>query len=468
MSYGNTARTGKAVGSRVGRSTTGEEVNNIKVIKVSDEACQKVRSCYKEHVRKCDLCKLLNTCRTVNTAGLVEILRNVHKNTGRHKHYVGNTNPDVDDDEQDLGCHGVTPQRPYICAGKSLGQEVVGNQQVADKAALVKEVLYVKKRYELGNSNGHNENGTPELLQHDSLLINKHSNHHTEEVVGEGCEECPGNCPDENITECLTKIGASVKEASEVLKAHPLEETGHTVVKHVLIVTVVGEGDKNHVDNGKNGKERNTYNGESKKSLVELVVKERLEILLTASELLAAGGDVNAKTALLHLKSPCVNESNDENNREKTVEENSYRVVTGNGNGLLEDLAHVLNLLKALGGSYGTYGFAGLEELALLNPIESAALGQKHINDENNLEQKEQKATHYLTVENVTKSEDEEGKLYRPVTLHEGVTDVLNLLGKEAAKAEEQAPYLQQSLLDPAGNKAEEELDVVPESLKLA
>ena len=81
-----------------------------------------------KHVRKRDLKELLERGRAVNARGLVKILGNIHQNTRCHEHDVRNSDPDIDDDQKDLGDYGRIPER----------NKVVGNTVVMNKRNLLK------------------------------------------------------------------------------------------------------------------------------------------------------------------------------------------------------------------------------------------------------------------------------------------------------------------------------------------
>ena len=62
-------------------STACKEVNNIEVIDIAYEGRNEVRGGYKEYVRESDLGELLYSICTVDTCTLIEIFRDIHKDT---------------------------------------------------------------------------------------------------------------------------------------------------------------------------------------------------------------------------------------------------------------------------------------------------------------------------------------------------------------------------------------------------
>jgi hypothetical protein len=107
-----------------------------------------------------------------------------------------------------------------------------------------------------------------------------------------------------------------------------------------------------------------------------------------------------------------------------------------------------------------------LEPVALTEPV-CAAAGKDHICYENNLKQKEENTAKYLSVEEVTESEDKEGQLNCPVALSEGMSNIQRLILYAKSKGLNKVPDLESKTLEPTGNSEDKELQLIPEGLKL-
>ena len=162
---------------------------------------------------------------------------------------------------------------------------------------------------------------------------------------------------------------------------------------------VACESNEDHIDDGKNGESENTGKGKSEEGLVELIVKERAQILLAAFDLFALCSDVHTDAALLYLKSPGVDECHDEDDGEKSVKHYFNGVVTsypyvGVVDGVILEAA--LN---------GTDCFTDLEPISLGKPVKSAA-GNKHISEKYDFKYEEENSAHDLTVIEVSESKN--------------------------------------------------------------
>ena len=120
-------------------------------------------------------------------------------------------------------------------------------------------------------------------------------------------------------------------------------------------------------------------------------------------------------------------------------------------------------------GSLVTNGITSLEELTFFKPDKSACLGKEHIPQKYDFKYKEQNSTQYLTVEYVTKSENDKGKLNGPITLNKCISNILDLSGQELAKAKEKLPDRFAEIFEPKRKTTKyEQLDVVQEPCKTA
>ena len=224
---------------------------------------------------------------------------------------------------------------------------------------------------------------------------------------------------------------------------------------------VAGEGHQDHVNNGEDGEEHDANQGQSQQGLVELIVHQRPEVILAALDFLALSGDVGADAALLHLQAPGIDKADDEQNGEQAVKHDLYGIVTG-----LPDFL-VPNRIVDEAALDSTDGFTGLEPVALLQPVDTAA-GTDHVGNKDRLKQEEEQAAHDLSVVNISKTKDKEGQLYCPVTLGKGSNDVENFVFDGLAATYEEGYDAASQLDKPTGNAGKEQLQIVPETLQLA
>ena len=154
---------------------------------------------------------------------------------------------------------------------------------------------------------------------------------------------------------------------------------------------------------------------------MELIVKERLEVVLAALYLFALCGNVHTDAALLYLNAPSINKCKNEYDRQKSVEHYLYGVITRN------PFISVENGIVFKSALNRAYGRADLEPVALGEPVNSSA-GHKHISNKNDFKQKEQNSSENLSVIKISESEDKEGELNCPITLCEGSDYIQDLI----------------------------------------
>ena len=138
---------------------------------------------------------MLPDAGAVDLGRLIQILGDIHQDTGTHQHQVGNTDPDIDNDNQNPGRCRVLPEPDSLIDDTKLEQHSVHN------AVGVKELGNVQQGNELGNRDGQHQDAPPQLLELDALLVDENGNQHAQEVVGEGGEECPHQSPGQDLTE---------------------------------------------------------------------------------------------------------------------------------------------------------------------------------------------------------------------------------------------------------------------------
>ena len=193
-----------------------------------------------------------------------------------------------------------------------------------------------------------------------------------------------------------------------------------------------------------------------------MIVQERLEVVLAALDLFALGRNVKANAALLDLQSPGVDEGNDENDGQQRVQQYLDRVIPRLPD--LKDLAVLLDLNKAA--LYVTDGSARLEEVCLAQPVKTTA-GNEHIGKEDKLKQKEENTAQDLPVEHITYAEDEEGKLYRPISPCKRAPNVQHLIPNPQTTVLEKAEDGEQNTQEPRRDRADKQLQVIEKRLKL-
>ena len=154
------------------RTTTAQKVNDVKVIQVSSKLCQQEWTCNKQHIRKCNLAEHLECVCAVNTCTLIQIRRNIHQKTCTDQHNVWNTNPAVEDNNQYLCNRRICPE--WNC----LINPSPSHQITVDQTIRRKHLSDIQKRYKLRYSDGHNQDGSPELLELNPFLVDQHRHNH--------------------------------------------------------------------------------------------------------------------------------------------------------------------------------------------------------------------------------------------------------------------------------------------------
>ena len=68
-------------------------------------------------------------------------------------------------------------------------------QHNIDCTLILQHGSHDEEGYKLGNCNGEYEEESPHSLELGTLTINDHSKDHTQEIVQEGCKDCPDEGP---------------------------------------------------------------------------------------------------------------------------------------------------------------------------------------------------------------------------------------------------------------------------------
>ena len=258
-------------------------------------------------------------------------------------------------------------------------------------------------------------------------------------------------------------------------------DPGEQVCVSVVCRIVAGKSDQHHINDGQNGKRQDTDQRQRQHGLVELVVQERLEVLLTASDLLTLCGNVHADAALLDLQTPGVDKCDNKENGKKRVQHDLDRVITVNGDGgVAKQAGDYLGM-----GRNVTNGLAVLQEITLDQPFPTAlcqkrglldgsakpmtrAAGHEHIHAEHDLKQQKQRAAQGLTVIEITKSKDDVREFDRPVTLDKGFDNIHDLILDRQHDLLAKPEQLEDQAPEKAGNGTEEHGNVIKESLEFA
>ena len=443
VTHGNAAHRTQLCIQRV---AAGQQVDHVKVIQVAHKAGQQGRTGDEQHVRQGDADVLLPRRCAVHTGRLIQVSRNIHQNTGSLQHHIGNADPNVDDDDHGSGHSGGIPNGGIVVLQQPLRNIGDLDQQLADNTGGVEQLGHIQQGNELGNGDGHDQGGSPEFLELDALLVDHHRHEHTQEIVGEGGKEGPHQRPAEDLAKGQAKAARTeVQQFVKVGHADPAEEVGITVVGGI----VAGEGHQHHVDDGQHGEHQNTDQGERQQGLVELFVHQCPQIVLGMAQTAAGGLDLHVDAALLDLHSPGGHKGHDEHNGQQTIQHDLDRVIAGDPN------IGVVNLVIDEAALDRTNGRAGLEPVALLQPVDAAA-GNDHVADEYNFKQQKQQTAGDLAVENIAEAKNQEGQLHCPIALREGRADVHQLVpdGEEALSKE--MPNAAKQVHEVAGDGAEE------------
>ena len=126
---------------------------------------------------------------------------------------------------------------------------------VVDGAAVCEHELKAEHRDEPGDRIGEDGEKPPEHLSFDAGLIEKERERQPAEIVDARREHRPEDVPAEDLEEGR-RIFAHRHELAEVFKAHPVDEAGRHDV-----AAVVGEGDEDHEDDGKDTEHADAQHG---------------------------------------------------------------------------------------------------------------------------------------------------------------------------------------------------------------
>ena len=238
------------------RAAARQQVDDVEVVHVAGKAGQQVGTRDEQHVGQRDLGELLPAAGAVDLGGFIQVRRDVHQDTGGDQHEVRDADPDVDDDDHDPGQGGRTPE----VYGRVYDPEI--HQEAVEQAVQGEHLAHVQQGDELGDGDGHDEHGPPQLLETDALLVDDHGHGDAQEVVGEGGEEGPDQRPEQDLTEGGGVIDAAHvpgEQGLEVLEPDPVEQAR---LAAVVGGAVVGEGHQDHEHQGQHREQQDAGQGQ--------------------------------------------------------------------------------------------------------------------------------------------------------------------------------------------------------------
>ena len=225
--------------------------------------------------------KALQRSSSVNLRTLQLVRRNIHQHTGSDQHLVRNTDPDIDQDDHYVCPSGSGQKRNITGADRAdisqpLGNSRIGTDCVHD-TVVSEEVTYQKQGNELGNCDRYNEQRSPQLRQLRSLIIDQQGQQDTAKVSGKGCEQCPYQCPDQNLTESITEGNGHSTVGEQILeigKSHPCKQCGG---RHMsLIIVRKRNSDQNQQRNDRENND--THDRKCQQCDIEFVILELLQV----------------------------------------------------------------------------------------------------------------------------------------------------------------------------------------------
>ena len=215
---------------------------------------------------------------------------------------------------------------------------------------------------------------------------------------------------------------------------------------------VVGEGNQDHKDDGHHRKDQNTQQRQAQQGLVELIIHHGPQVILTGAELLAALQDALGDLILLNIQSPGVDETNDEEQGQHTVEKDLKGIVVVTGHVLIQEF--VVFLHGALVTQVVQHG----------QPVDAA---EDHVHDESHLHQEEQQATKHLAAGDGAKAHHKIGNTGLPVTFLEGNKDIDKFNGHLAEELADRVSEILKAIPDATGNAYDQAHQGIQEPMTL-
>ena len=157
-----------------------------------------------------------------------------------------------------------------------LGNSRIGTDRVHD-TIVSKKVTYQKKGNELGNCDRYNEQSSPQLRQLCSLIIDQQGQQDTTQVSGKSCEQCPYQCPDQNLAESITEGNGHSTVGEQILeigKSHPCKQCGRRHMSLIIVRKCNSDQDQQRNDRENN----DTHDRKCQQCDIEFVILELLQV----------------------------------------------------------------------------------------------------------------------------------------------------------------------------------------------
>ena len=219
---------------------------------------------------------------------------------------------------------------------------------------------------------------------------------------------------------------------------------------------VVGECNQDHEKDGQHRKDKDAQRGQGEQRLVEVVIHQGAEVVLAALQRLAGPQDLFRDLVLADIGSPGVEKGNDKEDRQNAVEQDAEGVIAGLIHPGVQEL-----IVQSVGD-----GMLLAEGRQHLQPV-CAAAGDHHVDDKDDLKQKEHQSAEHLPAGNAAKAHHGIGQLGLPIALNEGGNDVLPFVYNAETKLPEEAADPFDAVPDAQGDRRKEAQKTDPEFLPL-
>ena len=327
--------------------------------------------------------ELLHHIGAVDPGSLILLSGNILQNTGNLHHGIGNTDPQVNDDDHGSCPGNIGKEGQILC----LCQEAPLPQQVVHRTVIFEHGADNQQGDKLGNRNGQTQDRPPQALEAGGGTVDDHCHNGAGKEVQEGCEEGPDQRPAQNRHELLTDGGFCVKQRREVLQAHPIKED-----QMLIHLGVVGEGHQDHIEQRNDREDDQNNKRRCHQQLVDVAIQQCFAVILKR-RLLELQGCVAAADRCPPDHDACHQDSQGRH----SVEQDLLRVIAlGVDVNTLVGIPYLTGLQLAQTGQH-------------TQPVE-ATLGKYHIYDDCCLDQQEQQALDQLACHDIAKTHDQAGK----------------------------------------------------------
>ena len=202
------------------------------------------------------------------------------------------------------------------------------HQESIDESIHSKQLGDIQKRNKLRNCDGQNQNGSPQLLEADSLLVDQHGHRQTEEVINKGCKERPDKSPAKNRQEGVSEAGrAEAEQIFEILQSHPGKQIG----RGLMLLVIVCEGNTDHENNRQNRKYENSKRRKCQKRFVKMLIQQRVKCLTVRGKSFSLLQPKLLDHILTDIHSPDKEKGSNQNDGQNSEEQNQKAVVSVHG-----------------------------------------------------------------------------------------------------------------------------------------